>query len=88
MLLETRLGSPRLSPWLAGQPLLPQLKPFVRFLDTGLRGVGRIAGSLCLSLRMASSSTRCYERILLARYPACRATQLVRQAQTNVAQRL
>ena len=66
------------SPLLADQPVLPPLKPFVRFLDTGPRGVGRIPGSLCLSLRTASSSTRF----------ASLATQLVRQASTNVAQRL
>ena len=87
MLLEDApLGTPTFLLSSAGRPVLLQLRPCGRLVDTGPRGVGRIAGSF--PLRMASSPTRSYERILLACYPAFRATQLVRQAPTNVAQYL
>jgi hypothetical protein len=85
---DGRLETPTFSPWPAGWPALFRLRPCGRLVDTGLQAIGSIPGSFSFSLRKASSSTGSCDRILLARYPACLATQLVRQALTNVAQRL
>ena len=57
MLLEDApLGTPTFLLSSAGRPVLLQLRPCGRLVDTGPRGVGRIAGSLSFAYGIESYS--------------------------------
>jgi hypothetical protein len=46
LLEDARLGSPRVSPWRAGRPVLVPLRPCRQLGDTGLQAIGSLVGTL------------------------------------------